>query len=285
METPDNLEAERLLRNNTPIDDFLGMTPSEVHVLLYDTFGNKSPIQFNPGIDDGILDQIPLFRIAEAYLKIVQRDKQIKLTPLGALPKKVMVEIYAHRFLPDEAIEHGIVKLTREHDCISIQNARLALELAGLAKKVHGKITLTKAGEKLLQTNNRVQIFKKFFQAFTDKFDWGFNDAYPEEPIGQFGWAFTMILLDKFGDQPRTADFYAERYLRAFPNLLSFSRPSYTLTTEGVFTRCYALRTFSRFLVWFGFAIVDKKGRITDLSRGQITGTDLVKKVFKIDAG
>jgi hypothetical protein len=99
MKIPDDIETNILLRNNTPLDDFLGLSPTEIHHLLYDTFGDKSPVQFRDNIDDETLDQIPLFRIAEEFLKIIYRDNQIKLTPLGALPKKVMVELYDKRFL------------------------------------------------------------------------------------------------------------------------------------------------------------------------------------------
>lgn len=76
------------LRNNMPVENFLGFTLRELLYLLYDTFGEKSPLQFSNDLDDTTLDQIPLFRIVEEYLKIIRRDKQIKLTPMGAVPKK-----------------------------------------------------------------------------------------------------------------------------------------------------------------------------------------------------
>ena len=76
------IETTILLQNNIPIDDFLGLTANEMHHLLYEPFGEKSPVQFQKDIDDKTLYKIPLFRIAEAYLKIIEWDKQIKLTPL-----------------------------------------------------------------------------------------------------------------------------------------------------------------------------------------------------------
>ena len=222
MKKPDDIETNILLLNNSPVDDFLGLSPTEIHNLLYDTFGDKSPVQFRDDIEDKTLDQIPLFKIVEDYLKIIQRDKYIKLTPLGALPKKVMVELYDKRFLLDEHIESGITKLWKEDDCIAIRSARLTAEIAGLVKKVSGKLTLTRTVTKLLETNNRLQIFRQFFQAFTNKFLWSFNDGYPEQPIGQLGWAFSLILLDRFGDQPQTVEYYADKYLRAFPKFIAF---------------------------------------------------------------
>lgn len=282
MKIPADIEANILLRNNTPLEEFLGLSPIEVHHLLYDAFGDNSPVQLRNDIDDKTLDQIPLFRIIEEYLKIIQRDRHIKLTPLGALPKKVMVELYDKRFLLDEHIESGLTKLWKEHDCIAISSARLTAEFAGLVKKASGKLTLTKTATKLLQTNNRLQIFRKFFQAFTDKFLWSYNDGYPEQPIGQLGWALSVIMLDKFGDQPQTVDFYADKYLKAFPRFITFFRNSYS-TPERQFFRCYGVRTFDRFFLWFGFVTVDQQNKYSDIDTDKFQRTDLVKSIFKID--
>lgn len=282
MELSDDINANILLRNNSPVEDFLGLSPTEIHNLLYNAYGDKSPVQFLNYIDNKTLDQIPLFGIAEAYLKIIQRDKQIKLTPLGALPRKVIVELYDKRFLPDEYIESGITKLWREEDCISIMSARHTAELAGLVKNVKGKLSLTKKATKLLESNNRLEIFKYFFQAFTDKFLWSFNDNYPEHPVGQLGWAFSVILLDRFGDSPRTVNFYANKYLIAFPNLITFFHDDYS-TIEQQFIRCFGIRTFERFFLWFGFVTVDRQKKYLDTDTDIFQRTDLLKGIFKIN--
>jgi hypothetical protein len=282
MKLQDETNTKILYLNNHPLDDFLGLAPIEIHALIYDAFGDKSPVHFQENIDDISLDKIPLFRIAEDFLKIIQRDKQIKLTPLGALPKKIMVEIYEKRFLLDEDIENGLTKLWKEDDCISIKSARLTVEIAGLVRKYNGKLMLTKTGTKLLETNNRLEIFKQFFKAFTDRFLWSYNDLYPEQPIGQLAWAFSVIMLDKFGDQPQTVDFYAEKYLKAFPALISFFEDDYS-SPEKKFVHCYGIRTFDRFLLWFGFVTVDKQKNYLNLETDKFKRTDLVRSIFKID--
>jgi hypothetical protein len=282
METPDDIKAIILLRNNTPVDDFLGLSATEIHHLIYDSFGDKSPVQFQCNIEDETLDHIPLFRIAEDFLKIIHRDKQIKLTPLGALPKKAMVELYDKKFLLDEHIESGITKLWKEDDCISIKSVRLTAEIAGLVRKANGKLLLTKKSTKLLETNSRSQLFKQFFQAFTDKFLWSFNDGYPEQPIGQLAWAFSVIMLEKFGDHPQTVEFYANKYLKAFPKFITFFKHEYA-TPERQFIRCYGLRTFYRFFLWFGFVTVDKQQKYLDLDKDKFIRTEVVSSIFKID--
>ena len=280
MKLPNNIEPNIYHRNNSPMDDFLGLSPSEIHELVYDTFGEKSPVQYRDDIGDETLDQIPLFRIAEEFLKIIYRDKQIKLTPLGALPKKVMVELYDKRFLLDEHIESGLTKLWKEDDCIAIKSARLTAELAGLVKKTNGKLTLTKTGTKLLETNNRLQIFKQFFKAFTEKFSWSYNDGYPEEPIGQLAWAFSIIILDKFGDQPQYIELYADKYLKAFPIFITLFEHSYT-TPERQFYRCYGVRTYDRFFLWFGFMTVEKQKSYFDIDTDKFKRTELVRRIFR----
>jgi len=280
MEHFDDIEI--MLLNNRPVENFLGLTPTEVHYLLYDTYGEKSPLQFSNDLDDNTLNQIPIIRIAEEYLQIVQRDKQIKLTPSGALPRKVMFELYDKRILLDEQIESGLVKLWKEQDCISIANARFTAELAGLVRKANGKLTLTKKGAKLIQPENRIQLFKLFFQSFTEKLMWGSNDGYVDKTVGQLGWAFSIYMLIKFGDQAFTTDFYAEKYLKAFPNFITFFEPRFS-TPEEQCAHCYGIRTFDRFLLWFGFVTVEKQKQYLDLETDKFLKTDIVNKVFKFE--
>lgn len=282
MNKHSDIEVAILLQNNKPIDDFLGLSANEMRHLLYDTFGDKSPVLLRNNIDAATLDRIPFFRIMEEFLKIVQREKQIKLTPLGALPKKVMVEVYSHKFLLDEHIETGITKLSREIDCIFIQSARYVTEIAGLVKKQNNRLSLTKTGTSLLQPDKRFQLFKTLFSAFTGKFNWAVNDGYPQHPIGQLGWAFSVLLLDKFGSQPHTVEFYADKYLTAFPKFVSFFNPDYS-TPQRQFKHCYGVRTFEHFFLWFGFVTVEKQLYFLEVNTDKFTSTDLVSKLFIIE--
>ncbi len=156
--TPE-LEAMRLLYNNRPLDDFCGLSPAEMDHLLYEPYVEKSSLRIRTDISDTTLDAIPFFRLAEELLKIIQRDKFVKLTPLGALPRKCLHELYGHRFIPEWAIEHGVCKLSREVDSISITSVHLTVELTGLTRKVHGKLMLTKTGVTFLQAGKRKELF------------------------------------------------------------------------------------------------------------------------------
>lgn len=280
VKAPDDIEEIISSMNNLPVDDFLGYSPNDMTYLLYDALEKNSPVQFLDKIDDGTLDKMPLFRIVEAYIKIIQREKHIKLTPLGALPRKVIKELYDLRFLLDDFIEIGLYKLWKEEDCISIRSARLTAELAGLVRKTNGKLSLTKVAINLLETNNRQQMFQKFFKAFVNKFPWSYNDAYTEVPLGQFGWAFSVILLGKFGNEVQTDKFYADLYGKAFPNLYTFFLDD-SSNEDRQFNRCYSIRTFHRFMLWFGFITIEKK-EIISTGHEPIQSTHILSSVFKI---
>lgn len=153
------IETEMLLRNSSPIADFENLSPTDFHYILYDTYNKNSPVHFQEHITNETLDKVSLFRVAEDFIRIIEREKFIKLTLLGALPKKVIVELYDKKFIYDELIESGITKLWKEQDCISISNTKIVTEIAGITKKVNGKMTLTKKGTTFLNLENRQTFF------------------------------------------------------------------------------------------------------------------------------
>lgn len=237
--------------NNNPNEKFSGLSPYELHELIHLPFHTECPIQLQDEIDYNVLDKIPFFKICEEFLKILKREKFIKLTPLGALPKKVMVELYAHKFITDEMIENGISKLSREQDSIAIQNAKYVCEIAKLTKKREGKLSLTKNGEKQLE--DRESLFKLILTTFSFDFNWAINDGYPNEPIAQYGNLYTIYCLLKFGKTERPTQFYADKYLQIFEKFLPLFNDSFDRKPKKQFSSCYEIRSFYRFTDWFGF--------------------------------
>lgn len=182
MLTDKQLQAEAKRLNSLPMDSFLGLSPSMVHTLLYTPFDKSSLLKIND-LSDEMLDQIPLFAIAEDLLHIIQRDNYIKLTLRGALPKKIVIELYNKKHILDSFIEVGYNKLNRESDCDTILGTRVVLELAELVTKERGKLRLTNKALNLLEQNNRQELFNIFFKAFITQFNWGYYDRFPESPL------------------------------------------------------------------------------------------------------
>ena len=278
-----DIEAMILLRNNTPLDIFSGLTPTEMHRLMYDTFGERSPIQFRPDIGDATLDKIPFFRLTEAFLKIVQREKKIKLTPAGALQRKVLYELYDLRLMTGWYIEGGYLKVWNEEQWSEMLSVRLTAGIAGLVRKSNGRIVITAKGTKLLKAENRVELFKVVFAAFSLEFNWGFNDYYADFPIGQLGFGYSIYLIDLFGDKLLPSKFYSSAYLTAFPDLMDQFADDAYMNAERQFQNCYSLRTIERFLDWFGLVCIEGEG-IGRFKEGfELMRSELFRQIFVIE--
>ena len=150
-------------------------------------------------------------------------------------------------------IEHGISKLTKETDCNAIVLTRILCEMSGLIKKRNGILTVTKKVSSIMNTN---QLLPLIFSTFTDKFSWAFFDGYPNDDIGQFGWWYSFALISQYGDISRNSEYYAEKYFQAYPHLLTLK--SYDGSIHANYS-CYSIRTFDRFLEYFGFTETTEK--------------------------
>lgn len=263
-------------RNDRGIDDFEGYSPFEMETILHFTFSLNSPIQLQRP-NDLDFKRIPLLNQIRYLTDLIAKKGELKLTQKGFLPTNVVSDLYAQGFIKDELVESRISKLYKEEDCMIINLTRILIELSGLVKKRNGKLSLTKSAEKVLSDN--YEFLRLIFMTFAIKFNWAYYDGFGENRIGQLGYGFTLILLSKYGQEKRPDSFYAEKYFRAFPRLLESLEPHYD-TLEGWSTRCYSVRTFERFLDYFGLILIEKEGKRLD-SKTYITKTDLYDKLIK----
>lgn len=240
--------------NRAPRRDFAGLSPDEMRYLLYFPLEEKSPVRLRSGIANEVLEKIGFLRLVEEFLKVVKRDGSIKLTAkLGALPRKILIELYDHHFIPHWPIDDGILTLRHEDDWSVMGSLHAIVRLSGLVRKIHGKLVLTKLGEKMLSPKYREQLFRLVFDTFTREFNWAYNDFYPDFPFCREAFGFSVYLLARFGETERPKNFYAEKFLAAFPmSLMEFDATAYS-TPESNFKNCYKIRTFDRFLEWFSF--------------------------------
>lgn len=273
------IEADILLRNNSPIEDFSGLTPSEMNRLLYDPFGKESILSFRDNIDDKVLDSVPFYIVSEEFLTLIQKTGKLKLTPLGNLPKKVFVEIYFNYLKRLDFTKRKEELLVNPSDSSFVLSVRYNLELAGLIQVLNGKLSLSAEGEKLSAPGKRLELFKKIIMTFTLKYNWGFNDNFTEGPVGQFGFAFILFLMDKFHDQKKKIPFYAELYIKAFPRLLTaFEEEKHYPITEQ-YMDCFYTRFCERFLEWFSLGRINRF-RTMWMEKWNLEATDNFKRIF-----
>lgn len=247
-------------QNQRGIPDFEGYSPNAMDFILYDTFGPKSPIQLQ-ALGEADMQKIPLLNQVKYLMGIIESEGELKLTARGFLPVRVVADIHAQQFIPQEPIEAEIIKVKKEKDSRTINLTRILLEISNLTKKRKNKLSLTKKGREALKDSNK--LLEHIFLTFVNKFNWAYYDLYVDQPVGQLGMGFSLILLNKYGSKKRKDIFYAEKYFKAFPALISYFVPRPLSTAEVQAHRCYVLRTFTRFLKYFGLVElypIDKLG-------------------------
>lgn len=242
-------EIEKLVKahNEGTIDDFEGLSPDEMQVLHYEFPNSQSPLKLNT-LSEKELEECPLLMQVRFLTGKMKGGNSIQLTKTGALNTKLVKELYGLGYLKSQLIEEGMQKLSKESDAPSVEITRILLEISSLAKKRHGKLSLTKKGEKLADDGNA--ILKELISVLFHKFNWGYFDGYESENIGKVNPAYSIYLLKKYGEEKRDTDFYADRYFKAFPILFTDDRNPY---------RCYAVRTFERYFRYFGFIEIQER--------------------------
>jgi hypothetical protein len=267
--------------NDAPLAVFNGVSPAQMHTLLYDPWGPASLLRLRPEPADEALDQIPFLLLTEELLRMVRRDGSIKLTALGALPGKYLHELYGFGFLREDMIDAGHTKLHREIDVPGISTVHHNAVMAGLLRKVHGKITLTKNAERLRQPAHRAELLRRVLSCFTEKFNWAYHDAYASPTAGQTGWAYSTWLLLRFGAAPRPLQFYADKYQQAFPFLLADFANANWGTPAGQLQSCYGHRMFAHFTHWFGLASIEQYRMDREQADCLVATTPLLGQLFE----
>ncbi|MFS4415457.1 hypothetical protein [Maribacter sp. 2307ULW6-5] len=245
-------------QNNRKVPDFEGYSPAEMHYLLHDSFHKESPLTLKSAKPQHFM-KVPIFNLVGHLMEHLENQGGIKLTQKGHLPVRLVADLYAQGFYEEEDITSGITKLYKEEDAMSITLARLLPELAGWTKKRKGRLSLTSRGKRALHDDR--ERFETLFKVFGTAFNWAYFDRYESEEIGQFGLGFSLLLLCKYGNEKRSTTFYAEKYFKAFPQLLQDLQEPWFTDLHSQVASCYALRLFSRFLSYFGVISLEKEGK------------------------
>ncbi len=257
--------------NHLGIDDFEGYSPAEMSEILYRPLEDSCPVRLNK-VDEDVYRQIPMLNLVRYIISRIQESGKLKLTITGKLPVKLVADTYAQGFMKDELLEFGAYKLYKEEDSMSIHLAHILMQLAGIVRKSKGYLYLTKKGEKL--TTQPHDLLSTALLAFGQQFNWSYFDGYGDQPIGKIGWLYSLLLVRKYGAISRPSNFYAEKYLLAFPTLTD-------VVENGRAANCYKIRSFDRFMFVFGLITIEKDHWMD--SAKEVKATPLLFSLFNLD--
>jgi hypothetical protein len=238
--------------------DFDGLSPEQMTRILYSPFDSPNIATFAPVPDEA--SDAPLLRLFYLLTAAIGEDG-LKPTATGNLPRNRCREIGLTYHGEDgyrEATRFG--GINTEPDFPELHVTRLVAELAGLIRKYKGKFILSKHCRQLLADGGAGAMYPILFEAFVRRYEWGYQDRYPEFPFIQSSFLFTLLLLSRYGDEPRPESFYVDRYLKAFPMLLQEAPEIGYQTPEQFVGRCYSLRTLERFAEFLGLVAIERIG-------------------------
>ncbi len=258
--------------NNQPLEQFDGLSPAQMHRLIGKDLTGRPGFTINTLSSDD-LAHIPMFSILKYYLKLLN-EGDIKLSAIGNLPSKVVVDIYKQGYFKEWTCERKSRIL--ETDSFTIQLIRILASLAKWTKVRNGKLSLTKEGRKIQNDEN--ELFKASLECWLYTFNWAYFDYYENPQIGRQSFEYSFYLLRKYGGEFKECVFYAKKYLEAFP-MLEDQRIKPLQIDDRTYPNysCYTLRTFERLLLLLN--AVELKGFRWDEIK-MVKKTDLFDKIF-----
>lgn len=248
-------------RNRMPCDDFDGLSPEEMHNIIYNPFGNQCVVRLNT-LTKEQYERMPLVR-QTLFLLNALGEKELKLTKLGWLPLKIVAEAYALG-QPEYLIEEFEYKRINEYDAKSVWMARIILELLRWVKMRKGVLSLTAKGKKALSDIDSAA--NEIFRISLTGMALHALDGGDDNRIGNLGMAYSVWLLNKYGSKWEFGDFYQYYYQMVF----NFP-DKYNI---------YAIRVFARLFYWLGLVETMSGGNTNNPLNWKFMKSDLFQEVF-----
>jgi hypothetical protein len=242
-------------RNQHSIDEFHGLSPEQIHRLLYFPFASPELVH----VPD-VLDETPTAPVLTLFTLLTEAigEQGLKSTAKGNLPQKFCREA-AVIFRREESSRKNILfgSVNREDDFFDLHVTRLVAELAGLIRKYKGHFILSRDCRSLLNNEGVLAIYPRLLKTYIEQFNWGYWDGFPELRFIQSAFLFTLYLLTRYGDTWRPHTFYAESFLNAFPMVMHEVPPDTIVAPDKEVRDCYTWRTLVHFAGFFGLAAVE----------------------------
>ena len=126
-------------------------------------------------------------------------------------------------------------------------------------KKRNNALSLTQNGKNRQKEPLSIR-FIQYLLHFGMQFHWSnfFDQQLPSE-IGQMGWAYSLYLLKKYGNEPRDTLFYSEKLYQAFgDNFYYHLKGNNKEEFFPSFYWAYSNSYFESFALWFVFVTLER---------------------------
>jgi hypothetical protein len=266
--------------NETGKSDFEGLSPRQMTRLIHNPLAPGCPVLLRSGSGRIAYENIPVMRAALHILSEAGKYKGIRLTQKGNLPRKLVMEIYDMDLL-NRSNRNRVSKTLNETDYWQAAYTRALLMVAGLAKVTKNRLVISKAA---IKSVNSETVFRTMVECFFTKFNKAYLDGFESEQIGNLGVLYVIYLLHRFGHEKNQDEFYARKYLMAFPMLVDEIQPGLYRNQEQIAVYCFISRVIDRGLEFFGFISTEHTGDNFKERKTWVKAEELLYKVFEVDA-
>lgn len=266
-------------RNRAGVADFHGLSPEQMHGLLYEPFASPELVSVADEVAAG--PDAPIVKLFAMLVEAIG-DKGLKCTAKGNLPRAFCKAAWA---ATDELSWNEEMrdfhKVNKEVDFTELHVTRLVSREAGLVRKYKGRFLRTRECERLLDGPGLDAVYVQLFRACMLRHNWACTDRYPAFPFIQQAFFFSLFLLQRYGGEERPHTFYEDAFLAAFPKLLEEAEPLSWSTPEDQVRRCYTLRTLARFARFLGLASLENRAADIFEQDYRVTKTPLLDQLLR----
>lgn len=266
-------------QNREPFEDFHGLSREDMNALLYRPFDCPGVVQFAELLDERA--DAPILILFGCLAEAIG-DDGLKPTAKGNLPRKFCRET-ALAYWGEEGYREQtrFSGINQERDFHDLHVTRVVAELAGLVRKYRGRFVLTKKAKQHLAESGPSGAWPLLFRTYAREFHWGYGDRYPELHIIQYAFAFTLYLLDRYGDEECSANFYRDAFLRAFPMALDEAPDLDIFPADRMVGSCYRYRALQGFARMLGLAHITPLGNPHMPDDYRVTATPLLHRAVR----
>jgi len=262
--------------NEAPQAELGGFSPTQVHTLIYAPSAEQTMIKWHASKDElasGKYDTAAIIIIFNAF-KSFALESKIKATAAGYLPTALVK--YVQSQLQDHINHNSFLSLERtykkEDDFRELHKAKIIFELAGLLRRQKGYFLLTK---KALQINDH-DLFQLLFITYAEKFNWGYEDGYPEASFLQQTIWYSLVKLQRLAGHEVCCVKFSEELISVFADIADeFEDDPYRSRLSSAAT-AYHIRMLERF--WLFFGLIEIRGKYNERT---MKSTSLVHKLWK----
>lgn len=247
-------------KNRQPQPEFLDLSPEQMHRLLHQPLVDTDDIvALNTEVSREDYMAAPVVIETVYFLKRLNDLQPLKATAKGNLPLAFAGGL--HDRFPEDPDMHDF-RIRSEEEDLKLMALRRMLAMCGWIKKHHNKFSLTRKGQRIVNTGFEPNDFFHLIKSYMFKYNWGFRDRYPSLGIIQQSVFFSCYLLHKKAGTFVHMDKLGEYFIRAYPMVLDELEEYPVIEShEQTMRDVISLRFVQRFCEYFGLVEIRRKSK------------------------